>query len=199
MAKRVTNGDLFLELAQPDKDGFSRCVSIKEFVGKYQKLQLGNGGSWCRSDGALGQKFNVRRIKVKNRIVAVELHGFKKNPIKKPIPAEIKRKISVLPCAVLGVNTLIEVDHKDGRLDDPRLTDASKVTIDDFQPLSKAVNNAKRQHCKKCRETDKRFDAKTLGYPVSQVKGNGAYRGSCIGCYWYCPRTFNKSISSKST
>lgn len=36
--------ELFLELAQPDKNGVSRWVSVREFVGKYQGLQLGNGG-----------------------------------------------------------------------------------------------------------------------------------------------------------
>ncbi|GHQ80912.1 hypothetical protein VN1236_10800 [Helicobacter pylori] len=36
--------ELFLELAQPDKNGISRWVSATEFVGKYQGLRLGNGG-----------------------------------------------------------------------------------------------------------------------------------------------------------
>lgn len=30
--------ELFLELAQPDKTGVSRWVSVTEFVGKYQGL-----------------------------------------------------------------------------------------------------------------------------------------------------------------
>ncbi|GAA7347203.1 hypothetical protein HpCK67_14450 [Helicobacter pylori] len=37
--------ELFLELAQLDKNGVSRWVSVREFIGKYQGLQLGNGGS----------------------------------------------------------------------------------------------------------------------------------------------------------
>ncbi len=36
--------ELFLELAQPDKNRVSRWASVREFVGKYQGLQLGNGG-----------------------------------------------------------------------------------------------------------------------------------------------------------
>ncbi|OOQ37615.1 hypothetical protein B0X65_02710 [Helicobacter pylori] len=35
-----------MELTQPDKNGVSRWVSVREFVGKHQGLQLGNGGSW---------------------------------------------------------------------------------------------------------------------------------------------------------
>ncbi len=30
--------ELFLELAQPDKNGMSRWVSVTEFIGKYQGL-----------------------------------------------------------------------------------------------------------------------------------------------------------------
>ncbi|WRA31708.1 hypothetical protein KVK15_05855 [Helicobacter pylori] len=45
--------ELFLELAQPDKNGVSRWVSVREFVEKYQGLQLGNGGSWCRNNSSL--------------------------------------------------------------------------------------------------------------------------------------------------
>lgn len=112
---------LFLGLARPDSQGFSRVVKVAEFVGPYDKLKLGNGGSWCRDDSTL-------------------------------------------------------------------------VTIDDFQPLSKAANNAKRQHCKNCRDTNLRFDAKKLGYRVSQVKGNGKYRGSCVGCYWHDPKFFNREV-----
>jgi len=95
---------------------------------------------------------------------------------------------------VLGT-TRIEIDHKDGRQDDPRLTDMASVSVDDFQPLSKAANNAKRQHCKECRATGQRFDARRLGYQVGQVKGNGEYRGTCIGCYWYDPKAFNWEVS----
>ncbi|QOR04898.1 hypothetical protein [Campylobacter cuniculorum] len=39
---------LFLKLAKPDEKGFSRWVSVSEFVGAYESLKLGNGGSWCR-------------------------------------------------------------------------------------------------------------------------------------------------------
>ena len=75
------------------------------------------------------------------------------------------------------------------------MSDATLVTLDDFQPLSKAANDAKRQHCVECRETGFRFDAKRLGYQVSQVRGNGFYNGTCVGCYWHNPIFFNKEVS----
>ena len=46
---------LFIELAKPDALGFSREVSVEEFVEKYQDLVFGNGASWARKDGTLRQ------------------------------------------------------------------------------------------------------------------------------------------------
>ena len=66
--------------------------------------------------------------------------------------------------------------------------------ISDFQPLSKAVNDAKRQHCKECIQTGKRYDAKRLGYKESFIVGD-ENSSSCPGCYWYDPVKFNEIIS----
>ncbi|GAA8471069.1 hypothetical protein HpBT252_02400 [Helicobacter pylori] len=51
--------ELFLELAQPDKSRVSRWVSAIEFIGKYQGLQLGNGGSWCKNNSSLAKEFKL--------------------------------------------------------------------------------------------------------------------------------------------
>ncbi len=185
----------FIELAQPDEDGFSRSVPIEELEDK--GLGFGNGGSWCRDDSSLGRIYNIVRHRPGNRIIAVELHGYKKAPISKPIPVRIRKNIKEQRCAILAVGE-VECDHKDGRRDDPRLNDSKQVTIHDFQPLSKAANNAKRQHCKECRNTNNRFDAMRLGYSISQWKGGGTYRGSCIGCYWYDPLKFNEEVSKNA-
>ncbi len=193
LMSKETKADLFLELANLDDQGFCDPVSVDRFIGRYEGLKLGNGGSWCRDDGSLAEKFNIVRMKERNKITAIALHGYKKSPIEKPIPKRIRDAIKKQRCVVLGVSS-VEVDHKDGRRDDPRLNDFSRVRIDDFQPPSKAANNAKRQHCKECRETNKRFDAKRLGYPKSQVKGNGTYRGSCVGCCWYDVEDFRKRL-----
>lgn len=190
---------LFIELADPDHLGFSREVSVEEFVGKYQRLQFGNGADWARDDGTLAKHYNIRRHKrgKGNKTTHVELQGFRKVPVlEKPIPNHIRRMITSQRCVVLGTSNP-ECDHKDGRGDDPRLTKISQVRLDDFQPLSKAANDAKRQHCVECRETDLRFDAKRLGYKVSQVRGNGEYNGTCVGCYWHNPIFFNEEVSRK--
>ncbi|MBE8220914.1 MAG: restriction endonuclease [Alphaproteobacteria bacterium] len=192
--KDKSKTELFLELAKPNKEGFSRAVNVNEFKGKYATLILGNGGSWCRSSGSLGRKYNVRRNKKGNKIESIELHGLNKNPIGKNIPKEIHKTITARRCVVLNTSN-VECDHKDGRLDDPRLNDPDRVTLDDFQPLSEPANKAKRQQCKTCRNTGKRFDARVLGYNKGQVRGNGIYTGTCVGCYWYDPLFFNQEIS----
>ena len=188
--KRESKAALFLELAKPDHEGFSRSVSVAEFVGRFARLRFGNGGDWCRRDSSLAKTYNVVRRKRNNAIVAVELQGFNKTPTERPINATHKREIKAMRCVVLGTSSP-ECDHRDGRLDDPRLSDTKKQRLTDFQPLSKAANAAKRQHCKNCRETGQRYDAKQLGFKQSQIKGNGQYRGTCVGCYWHDPRRFH--------
>ena len=44
MARKPSAADLFLQLAQPDDQGFSRRVGVGEFVGPYERLRMGNGG-----------------------------------------------------------------------------------------------------------------------------------------------------------
>ena len=195
--RKGSKNALFIELAKPDDLGFSRQVSVDEFVGKYQRLRFGNGADWARQDGTLAKYYNIRLHKKGrgNKTTHVELQGYRKVPVlQKPIPDRFRRIITAKDCVVLGTGKP-ECDHKDGRLDDPRLSDVNQVRLDDFQPLSKAANDAKRQHCVECRETGNRFDAKRLGYSVSQVRGNGFYNGTCVGCYWHDPVFFNKEVS----
>ena len=191
--KPGTKNALFIELAQPDELGFSREVSVEEFVGKYQALVFGNGASWARKEATLAKYYNVTRHKKGkgNRITHVELQGYAEDPIQKQTPEHIRKAITANRCVVLGTSEP-ECDHKIGHPDDPNI---SNQTMDDFQPLSKAANDAKRQHCKNCKNTGLRFDAKRLGYRVSQVRGNPEYEGTCVGCYWYDPLFFNKQAT----
>ena len=199
----------FLELAQPDENGFSREVKIEEFVGKYENLKFGNGADWARKSSKLAKTFNLELIKANkhgNPTIGIKLNGYKKEPDTKveTIRKEIKDRLSKQPCIVLGVNTScdhkIEIDHKNGRKNNERVMNTKTQTIEDFQPLSKPANDAKRQHCKKCKETGMRFDAKILGYPVSVIKGNLKYdeKLGCEGCFWYDIKAFRQALELKS-
>lgn len=205
----MTNNELFLELAKPDKDGVSRWVPVSEFIGKYKKLQLGNGGSWCRASSSLAKKYIVEFDKGKtagNSINRVRLFGFNnKKILNQNIRKDIKDFYKVQNCVMLGVNgssenTKIEIDHKDGRKEDHRLSNLSEQKITDFQPLSKAANDIKRQICKRCKETNKRWSAKKIkGNPFDFYAGDENYSEAlgCKGCYQYDPVEYRKVVVKK--
>ena len=199
-----TKRELFLELAQPDDNGVSRWVNSSEFTNNYEALKLGNGGSWCRKSSSLYKEFVIKKdksITPGNSIDRIKLDGYREEPIKlsQAIRADIKRKIENQRCVVLGTST-VEVDHKDGRKSNEEIMNTSTQKISDFQPLSKPANDAKRQFCKECRQTDKRYDAKKLGYPVSFTKGNINYDSEigCEGCFWYDPVDFRSKLEYKN-
>ena len=148
MSKK-TQIELFLELAEPDENGVSRWVAKTEFVGKYADLMFQNGWSWGRSDGALAKKFVLERFPKYGAIEKVRTAGFNtENLFSQNIRSDIKNFYKDKNCVMLGVhgtsvNTRIEVDHKDGRKNDMRVSDMATQRLEDFQPLCKAANDVK--------------------------------------------------------
>ena len=199
MKKRITKNSLFIELAKPNEKGFSRWVDVKEFVGKFIGLKFGNGADWARSDGSLAKIYILERDNkqiVGNSVDRVRLNGFRNEDVgSQQIRADIKREISKKRCVILGTSNP-ETDHKDGRKNDPRVMNVKTQIVDDFQPLSKAANTAKRQFCKECKATGNRYDAKKLGYSISFAEGAMIYEKplGCIGCFWYDPIEFRKHL-----
>ena len=197
-----TKNNLFLELAKPEiETGISRWVSVSEFVGRYKSLELGNGGSWCRKESTLAKVYIIEFDKTQtagNRIDGIKLNGFNTEDLgSQQIRADIRKIIKNQRCVILGTSNP-EVDHKNGRKNDLRVMTLETQTLDDFQPLSKAANDAKRQFCKECRNTENRYDAKKLGYPISFTKGQLKYENDlgCIGCFWYDPINFRKHLKN---
>jgi hypothetical protein len=116
------------------------------------------------------------------------------------IRSDIKDFYKNKKCVMLGVNgfsenTKIEIDHKDGRKNDDRVSDLAGQKLEDFQPLCKAANDAKRHFCKKCKETNCRWNAKNiLGNPYPFYAGDEHYdeKLGCVGCYQYDPVEYRK-------
>ena len=201
----MTKTELFIELAKPDKDGISRWVKTTEFVGYYSALKFGNGGSWCRTNSPLAKKYIIETDKTLtpgNSIDAIRLNGFKKTgTFSQAIRKDIKDFYKNQKCVMLGVkgfseNTKIEIDHKDGRKDDWRVSDIKSQRLEDFQPLCKAANDVKRQICKACKESNERWDATNIkGNPYPFYQGDKSYTAElgCIGCYQYDPVEYRKS------
>lgn len=203
--------ELFLELAKPNKNGVSRWVSVNEFIGNYKNLALGNGGSWCRKSSTLAKKYNVEFDKSQtkgNAIDRIRLNGFNiQETFNQAIRQDIKNFYKNQKCVMLGVcgkseNTIIEIDHKDGRKNDARISSLKDQRLEDFQPLSKAANDIKRQICKTCKETNKRWSAKNIkGNPYDFYEGDENYTEElgCVGCYQYDPVAYRKACVVKIT
>lgn len=202
----MTKKELFLELAIPNQRGMSRWVSVSEFIGKYKELQLGNGGSWCRANSSLAKEYQIefdKNITTGNSIDRIRLIGLNiKKHFNQNIRKDIKDFYKTQNCVMLGINgnsenTKIEIDHKDGRKNDHRISNIQNQVLSDFQPLSKCANDVKRQICKKCKETNKRWSAKNIkGNPYDFYVGDENYSEElgCKGCYQYDPVEYRKVI-----
>ena len=192
----------FLKLANPDDNGVSRWVDCDEFVGEFADLKFGNGASWARKESTLAKKYNVefdKSITLGNSIDRIRVNGFNAGDFSQHIRADIKREIKSQRCVVLGTSNP-EIDHKNGMKNESRVMRNEEQRLSDFQPLSKAANDAKRQFCKECRATGIRFDAKKLGYPMSYYSGTSTHNNeedACIGCYWYDPMEFKRHLVEK--
>lgn len=197
--------DLFLELAQPNENGFSRWVNVSEFKDKYESLKLGNGGSWCRKSSSLQKTYIVefdKMITSSNSIDAIRLVGFNKNfHFRQSIRNDIRDYYKNKSCVITGANgnsenTIIEIDHKDGQKNNERVSNTDTQTLSDFQPLCKAANDIKRQICKNCILSGIRWDATQLeGFPISYYKGGKELKKyGCEGCYWFDPVEYRKYV-----
>lgn len=205
----MTKTELFIKLANPNKNGESRWVYATEFVGEYADLQLGNGGSWCRASSTLAKKYVVefdKSITKGNSIDAVRLTGLRKEEtFNQNIRQDIRDYYKGERCVMLGVrgfseNTKIEIDHKDGRKEDWRVSNPATQLLEDFQPLCKAANDVKRQICKVCKQTGKRWDAQNIkGNPYPFYEGDSSYTDElgCVGCYQYDPVAYRKSCVAR--
>ena len=199
---KISKTELFIKLANPNENGYSRWVNTSEFVDEYSSLVFGNGASWARKESTLAKNYIVefdKSITRGNSIDRIRLAGFNNNNFSQHIRVDIKKEIQKRRCVVLGTSNP-EVDHKNGMKNEKRVMQNENQKLDDFQPLSKAANDAKRQFCKECRNSGIRFDAKKLGFPMSYYKGIANHNfeeDACIGCYWYDPLEFKKHLKAQ--
>lgn len=200
---------IFVKIANPDDTGVSEWLHLDELP---SVLHFGNGRDWIRDNAPIHNCFNVQYKRGKRgKIIALKLDGFLKEDdlltISNYIPKKIKDYFNGGKCVVSGASHKpMEVDHKIGAKrfqdpNDPRLKDKYY-----YQSMSKSLNDAKRQHCKKCQLTKRRFDARTLGFNMSYTAGSEILEveddkkfsfpdNPCYGCYWYDPVEFRKALT----
>lgn len=175
--------------------GFSSEILVDDLVKLHPAYRTKNGSTWNRSDVSyLGRRYNIVRGHKGGKISSIKCDGPLKNPRAVSIRKDIWSQITKERCSILDVESSIECDHKDGLKDDWKVADPKLQKKEDFQPLCKTANIAKRDHCSKCKSTGKRYDATKLGYSVSYLYGDENTK-SCVGCYWYDPKEFNRVIS----
>ncbi len=74
--------------------------------------------------------------------MAIRLEVFLIKVSVKTLKTTISNNVAQCAVHVATLKTLnIEVDHKDGRKDDSRVSDSNAQTFDDFQALCKACND----------------------------------------------------------
>lgn len=188
--------DIFIQ-NYVDENGCSDVIFIEDLIKEYgEQFQSNNGCQWARKGSKLDKNYILTRFQAKdlggkgNKVIAIQVSGFRESIENHSIPAQVRRSLKNTPCAVLGVITSdMEIDHKNGKYN------SEEYQEEDFQLFTKSVNDAKREHCKRCNASKQRFKASVLGYSVDFIEGD-ENSPTCQGCYWYDPQFFNRTISA---
>lgn len=171
-----------------DKTGDSQWISIEQLDSDVFKRKSSNGRqySFIRSSGEYDYRFDNKPCKF--------IQIFKtENALKQAVPSKVRKVLKGLPCVFTGISgTTTEIDHKVGRPEDGRI---HLVNTEMFQPLHSSVNYKKREYCNKvCSVTNKRFDARTLGYRKGWYKGGKEFEGTCTGCMYFDISEFRRNL-----
>lgn len=208
----MSKKQIIFEHMSVDSDGFGDLVTYEELnkvllSQGYTKITA-NGDSFFRdisekeervnSDGltvidGTWKGYRIRKIKNGSQNLSVQLLGYDKDykKIYQSIPALIRNHFSGHRCISCGSSAKVLPDHKDGRKQPGK---GYYNSVEQFQPLCNHCNLTKREFCKKCRKTAKRFNASILGYNSSYYSGIQGWEGTCAGCYWFDVRRFRASL-----
>ncbi len=197
--KKGSLADYLESIMQIDNNGGSDWYNVLELNKKainkgFQPIR-GNGSPVFQKDRGFGKKYEIEKSRENSGALhKIRTRGFSSYFNRNRgvnIPKEIRAKLVNQACVHCGSNHVIEIDHCNGRKD-PDI----KIEESEFQPLCKHCNALKRERCKKCESTGRRFDAKDLGYSVSYLssKHYAGAREGCRGCYMYRPIEFKKAL-----
>ena len=142
-----------------------------------------------------------------NGITFIKIIGIPKTDDKstRSIRSDIRAHFANKCCVTCG-DSNIEIDHKNGEYNNPRVNTTATQTIDDFQALCKHCNDMKRQTYVWQKKNNKRYPATNipmlLHYGIKYVEGDETYDpkdpNAMVGTYWYDPVEFMKRIFDKS-
>jgi hypothetical protein len=140
-----------------------------------------------------------------NTIFLIKVFGNKDGNSGRPIRKDIKNKLKNNSCVVCGSNSNIEIDHKNGLYNDPRVLNIKTQTIDDFQTLCKHCNDQKRQTYVWQEKNNKRYPTTLIPqfkiFNINYIYGDETYNkndiNAMVGTYWYDPIYFMQHIYLK--
>lgn len=182
-------GKLFEKIAQPDENGFSQTFSVVDLAYNYEEgFQTTNGSQWSRKNSYLGKKYEIEKTYEGARLSTIKLNGFANKQEYHSIPKIVRDFYKNQTCVFTGSNDRIEIDHKDARYSQ------DYTNVEAFQPVCKAMNDIKREICKKCKNNCHRPKGTELGFPYDFLKGDEK-SDYCEGCYYYDPIQFRKGLS----
>jgi len=137
-----------------------------------------------------------------NHLVAWQLYGFSvsHNDPKTATPAAVRKALAGAPCVFsLSTGESLQIDHKYGREDQRQHPQPAELGVEHFQRVTRERNMFKKGQCQKCRNTNRRFDARQLGFCAGWTAGGASFNGAkegCRGCYLFDPVAFSREISS---
>ena len=137
-----------------------------------------------------------------NQILLLKLHGLQNLESGRPIAQRVREHFRDQACVVCGTRSQIEIDHKNGLYNDPRVLNVTTQQPSDFQPLCKHCNDVKREAIKKMRESGQRPSA--LEIPslaplgIAYTQGDSSFNledpNWALGTYWYDPVAFIQAV-----
>ena len=148
----------------------------------------------------------IRLTGIGNKIRFLWIVGKQNKKFSRHIRTDIRKELEKNSCSLCGSLSDIEIDHKNGLYNDPRVADIKTQTIEDFQALCRHCNLVKRQVIKNMKETGIR--PKARDHPmfkhlnIDYLYGNESYDpndpNALVGTLWYDFVFFNKKAHSIS-
>ena len=141
-----------------------------------------------------------------NGIQYLFIYGIQNENATRPIGDAVREHFKNASCVACGSTCNIEIDHKNGLYNNPRVLNVHTQTVEDFQPLCKHCNDQKRQTYKEMKRTGVRHSAKQIPalrvFGIDYTHGDATYNpndvNAMLGTYWYDPVDFMECVRQMS-
>ena len=82
-------GKLFVEIVEPDKNGYSKEISIEELASYEPDFRTTNGSQWSRANSWLGKQYKIKKTYKGNRVNTITLIGLQDKKEHHSIPKKV--------------------------------------------------------------------------------------------------------------